>query len=266
MRKTTDDIVSMAGQDHERSSIDGDRRAASPDGRTLGAPGADDLEDLLARCGGAARLLAPPIRGLSASFARGPGRAPSFATWTSWACPVTGHVAPWTELPELARRAIELGQAVEVDAPGAARLWPGGPAPEGEARGSWLLALPLDGSGMGPPGALVVYARDAGEDPDGRVRRQVRAFAELVRVALAEAASRTVTLAELDHLQRALESRDVIGQAKGIVMARQLCDADAAFDVLRRVSQRTHRKLYDVALEVVGAMSGRLPPRASPAK
>ena len=53
------------------------------------------------------------------------------------------------------------------------------------------------------------------------------------------------------HLQDALESRDVIGQAKGILMAREGLDADEAFDVLRRASQRTNRKLRDVASDLI---------------
>jgi two-component system, response regulator / RNA-binding antiterminator len=47
----------------------------------------------------------------------------------------------------------------------------------------------------------------------------------------------------------------------GIIMARERCTTDHAFDVLRRASQRTNRKLRDIALEIVrstepGAPSG----------
>ncbi len=44
-----------------------------------------------------------------------------------------------------------------------------------------------------------------------------------------------------------LESRDIIGQAKGIVMARFTIDADAAFELLKRVSQSTNTRVIDVA-------------------
>lgn len=60
------------------------------------------------------------------------------------------------------------------------------------------------------------------------------------------------------HLQTALENRDVIGQAKGMLMARRGVDADEAFDLLRRASQRSGRKLRDVAAEVVARYG---PPR-----
>jgi hypothetical protein len=54
----------------------------------------------------------------------------------------------------------------------------------------------------------------------------------------------------------ALHSRDVIGQAKGILMARHAVDANEAFDLLRRASQRQHVKLREIAERV--AATGRL--------
>ncbi len=49
------------------------------------------------------------------------------------------------------------------------------------------------------------------------------------------------------QFQVALDSRDVIGQAKGILMERRGLPADQAFDVLRRASQDLNVKLRDVA-------------------
>jgi AmiR/NasT family two-component response regulator len=56
------------------------------------------------------------------------------------------------------------------------------------------------------------------------------------------------------QLQDALESRDVIGQAKGILMAREGCAPDAAFEMLRARSQQRNVKLRDVASEIVAAV------------
>lgn len=56
-----------------------------------------------------------------------------------------------------------------------------------------------------------------------------------------------------DNLKIALESRTLIGQAEGIVMAQQHISADQAFEVLRRASQRANRKVRDVAGDVVAA-------------
>jgi AmiR/NasT family two-component response regulator len=51
----------------------------------------------------------------------------------------------------------------------------------------------------------------------------------------------------LEHAAIALVNRDVIGQAKGILMERFKITADQAFDVLATVSQDTNRKVYAVA-------------------
>ncbi|MEJ2863063.1 ANTAR domain-containing protein [Actinomycetospora flava] len=49
------------------------------------------------------------------------------------------------------------------------------------------------------------------------------------------------------HLQRAVDNRDVIGQAKGILMERFTVDPDEAFQMLVRSSQETNIKLAEVA-------------------
>lgn len=58
-------------------------------------------------------------------------------------------------------------------------------------------------------------------------------------------------------LHRALSTRDIIGQAKGILMERQRMSAGDAFDLLRRASQRLNRKLAEVARHL--AETGELP-------
>ncbi len=55
---------------------------------------------------------------------------------------------------------------------------------------------------------------------------------------------------EISGLRTALASRDVIGQAKGIVMLLAHVDADRAFALLSRLSQDTNSKLIDVAAVV----------------
>ena len=52
---------------------------------------------------------------------------------------------------------------------------------------------------------------------------------------------------KLEHAATALANRDIIGQAKGILMERFKITADQAFDVLARVSQDANRKLHAVA-------------------
>ncbi|SDU91865.1 GAF domain-containing protein [Microlunatus sagamiharensis] len=61
---------------------------------------------------------------------------------------------------------------------------------------------------------------------------------------------------KISSMGRALASRDLIGQAKGMLMERYHLDADRAFGVLTRVSQATHRPLREIAEEL--ATTGRL--------
>ncbi|HEX2577786.1 MAG TPA: GAF and ANTAR domain-containing protein, partial [Aquihabitans sp.] len=57
-----------------------------------------------------------------------------------------------------------------------------------------------------------------------------------------------ITSARREHnLEQKATSRDLIGQAKGILMARQQVTDDQAFDMLRRASQRMNVKLVEVA-------------------
>lgn len=58
------------------------------------------------------------------------------------------------------------------------------------------------------------------------------------------------TVRREDHFLSALASRDIIGQAKGILMARFNIDAVQAFELLKRLSQERNTKLIDVAHQV----------------
>jgi GAF domain-containing protein len=57
--------------------------------------------------------------------------------------------------------------------------------------------------------------------------------------------------------QQSVDSRDIIGQAKGIIMASTGCSADAAFGILVRQSQHENRKLVEIATEVASRASRR---------
>jgi GAF domain-containing protein len=76
-------------------------------------------------------------------------------------------------------------------------------------------------------------------------------FAAQASSLLANAAAFAITSENNENLERALQSRDVIGQAKGLLMGREGCSADAAFDILRRESQRRNEKVIDIARVLV---------------
>jgi GAF domain-containing protein len=88
-------------------------------------------------------------------------------------------------------------------------------------------------------GSLNLYSsdRDAFHDADVAM---ASVFATHAAVAMS-AAERE------ERLERMANTRDVIGQAKGILMARENITEDEAFDMLRRASQRLNLKLRDVA-------------------
>lgn len=54
-----------------------------------------------------------------------------------------------------------------------------------------------------------------------------------------------------EQFMAALATRDIIGQAKGIIMERYSCDAEHAFDLLKRLSQETNNPLRDLARQLV---------------
>ena len=58
-------------------------------------------------------------------------------------------------------------------------------------------------------------------------------------------------LIELGALRRALASRAVIEQAKGMIMERLTCTSEEAFNLIVLQSQQSARKLHDVAVEYV---------------
>jgi GAF domain-containing protein len=91
-------------------------------------------------------------------------------------------------------------------------------------------------------GALNFYSRRPGVF-GAKARLLGQVFASHAGVALKAAITET-------NLETALASRDVIGQAKGVLMTRHGLTPDQAFARLRELSQDQNRPLRDVAEEV----------------
>lgn len=97
---------------------------------------------------------------------------------------------------------------------------------------------------------LTLYSREAGGLTE--VERDLA-------VVLAAHVSSTVELRraldvveqENAQLREALESRDIIGQAKGVLMQRQGIGPDEAFAMLRSASQSTNVKLHEIAQTLI---------------
>lgn len=92
-------------------------------------------------------------------------------------------------------------------------------------------------------GALNLYSRE----PNGFTDESEHVgllFASHAAVAFADAQ-------QLDHLQAAVTTRDLIGQAKGILMERYHISSDQAFRLLTRISQTGNHKIRTIAEELV---------------
>jgi GAF domain-containing protein len=74
-------------------------------------------------------------------------------------------------------------------------------------------------------------------------------------VLAAHAAAAILASRRGEQLESALVNRDLIGQAKGIIMERYKVDAVRAFDMLRELSQSSNTKLVSVAQRVVDTSS-----------
>lgn len=122
-------------------------------------------------------------------------------------------------------------------APAAARLgW----------RSVLAVAVPPDVRPPALPGALNIYTRQPGELTE-LDRAATLLLATHASLALAHTDAVTRAQLESEQLHRAIDSRDVIGQAKGILMSRRGMSAADAFDLLRRTSQDLNIKLVDLA-------------------
>lgn len=119
-----------------------------------------------------------------------------------------------------------------------------------------VLSTPL----VNPPrtvlGALNVYSH--GED--GFID-DARSTAEIIGALASVVMGSALDLRDCERLNEqlrdAVRSREVIGEAKGILMERQGCTRQEAFDMLRRASQRENRKLRDLATELVDRVEAR---------
>ncbi|HEX5694760.1 MAG TPA: GAF and ANTAR domain-containing protein [Acidimicrobiia bacterium] len=148
-----------------------------------------------------------------------------------------------------------LSGTVHGTTPGWREQWPDWAAKAEEAGIGSVLAVPLripDTIHL-RLGAVNMYSYSADGFTD--------ADQELALILSAHAAIAAVVARERDERQHqersfheALGSRDVIGQAKGMLMERHQITADEAFDILRRSSQNLNSKLRDVAARLVSGI------------
>src|SRR4051812_1300442 len=111
------------------------------------------------------------------------------------------------------------------------------------------IGLPLHES---VSGAVNVYAtKPHAFDQDAVILAQTFAGYAAVAMANAHRYDGTATLGR--HTQAAMDSRAVVEQAKGIIMAERRCTADEAFAILAKTSQYTNHTVPDVAAVLVAS-------------
>ncbi len=134
-----------------------------------------------------------------------------------------------TRWPEYARIAVERGSLSSLSAP-----------------------VPIR---EGLHGGLNLYAVEAGAFDDAREVATIFASYAAVAVHNMHLYKSTRELAE--NLDIAMRTRAVIEQAKGILMSQRRCDATEAFSLLAAASQRSNRKLRDIAQAIVDGVTGQ---------
>jgi len=111
------------------------------------------------------------------------------------------------------------------------------------------LSVPLAARGRAL-GALNLYADTPNAFTEAH-ERSASLFADQASIALSNAQVYWDSRQLNENLTQAIESRETIGQAVGILMAAGGRTPDAAFQILASASQRENRKVRDIAEEIV---------------
>ena len=151
--------------------------------------------------------------------------------------------------------ALRTGNAFRIRDLAAEPRWPSYVPRAVELGARSMMSMPLAAEGS-LIGALNVYSRepDVFDAEAAAIADIVAAHAGLAsQVSVAYFGHRELA----DQMSQALQSRAVIEQAKGVIIATHRCDPDEAFATLVRLSQNTHRKLRTLAEEVVAKASER---------
>jgi GAF domain-containing protein len=146
---------------------------------------------------------------------------------------------------------------VQIDDVTTETRWPEWCASAAELGVRAMLSVPLVAGGRST-GAIKVYSTVA-EAYGERDEHLLTLFAEQAAILLVNSQTLADARKLSTDLAEALGNRDVIGQAKGVLIAQGAADADAAFAMLVKASQRSQTRLHDVARQLIASVSGRTP-------
>jgi GAF domain-containing protein len=119
---------------------------------------------------------------------------------------------------------------------------------ETPVRSSLSVPLPYQGATIG---ALNIYSSRPAAFASPESLGAALEAAEVIAVAIANADAHWQLGEQARNMRLAMDSRAVIEQAKGVLMAQRRVNAEQAFEILREASQRYNRKLRDIALGIV---------------
>jgi GAF domain-containing protein len=144
------------------------------------------------------------------------------------------------------------GVVLRVDDMRTETRWPSYVARVAEqgVRSSLSIPLPFQGASIG---ALNNYSTEPSAFASPESLEAALEVAEVVAIAVANATAHAELGEQARHMRAAMQSRAVIEQAKGVLMAQRRIDAEQAFEVLRDASQRYNRKLRDIAAGIVAS-------------
>jgi GAF domain-containing protein len=120
-------------------------------------------------------------------------------------------------------------------------------------RSSLSVPLPYQGSSVG---ALNCYSRKPGAFATPASLDAGLQVAETIAVAVVNAEAHAQLADQARNMRIAMDSRAVIEQAKGVLMAQRHVTAEQGFEILRDASQRYNRKLRDIARGIVESTQG----------
>ncbi len=153
--------------------------------------------------------------------------------------------------------ALNTGEVVQIDDMASDDRW-GAYQSDAYAHGlRSSLSMPIGSNGQ-IVGALNLYSTRARSFTDEHRRRAAR-FADRAAGALTVAARIAAQARLSEQLQHALESRAVIDQAIGVIIAQQRCSPEQAFSVMRAASQNRNVKLRTIAAGIVNSLQQQAP-------
>ncbi|MCX5115637.1 GAF and ANTAR domain-containing protein [Micromonospora sp. NBC_00362] len=142
-------------------------------------------------------------------------------------------------------QAAESTSSLMVPDTGSEQRWPGWA--QAGAHSSLSVGLPVHEQ---VTGALNIYATTSNAFDDDAIAI-AQTFAGFAAVGLANAHLYETQATLAGHMQKAMENRAVIEQAKGIIMGERRCTPEQAFAILSKMSQDSNRKVRDVASAMV---------------